>query len=472
MLFNSFPFLLFFPVVCIIYYIIPNLKYRNVFLLLASYYFYANWKAEYLLIILFETIVSYFAAIGIENTHKWKKAKRIFLGSLIIVFSLLFVFKYLTFVSKTINGLFDFLSIRMKMPSFELVLPVGISFFTFQLAGYIIDVYRKKIPAERHFITYALYIAFFPQLVAGPIERASNLLPQFKRFHHFDPTLAYSGLQYIVWGFFMKLCVAERVAPYVNSVFNNQQYHNGTSLLLGTLFFSFQIYCDFGGYSLIAIGVARFLGFKLMENFEQPYYSTSLKMFWRKWHISLSSWLTDYIYIPLGGNRCSKIRHFFNLFVTFLISGIWHGANWTFIVWGMLHGIGICIENEYNMIRSVNKENSIIRKIFGGVFTFIFVSLTWIFFRANNIHSACEIIIKIFTQHGHLFNGDGYPNQLLGVFCIMILMIKEIKDELHLNFHLIHNSNKLISAFSISMLICFILLTAVFNNNEFIYFQF
>lgn len=472
MLFNSLPFLIFFPIVCIVYFAIQQVKYRNTFLLLASYYFYACWKAECLLIILFETTVAYFAAIYMEKSQDQKLSKKILIVSLFMTFSFLFVFKYLNFVTNAINSCLEIMHVRMAIPNFDLLLPVGISFFTFQIVGYTIDVYNRKLQAEHNFITFSLFIAFFPQLVAGPIERARNLLPQFKTLQRFDPNLAYAGLQDIIWGYFMKLCIAERISPYVSAVYKYYQYHNGTSLLLGTFFFSFQIYCDFCGYSLIAIGVSKFLGYKLMMNFERPYFAPSLKLFWRRWHISLSTWFMDYVYIPLGGNRCSKIRHYFNLIITFLLSGIWHGANWTFILWGLLHGLGLCLESKYRQPASLESKKSIIGTFFAIAFTFILVSCGWIFFRASNIHAALVIILKILTQPGHLFNGDGYPNQLLGIFCIMILMFKELKDELHLNLHFIHNSNLVISAISLSSLICFILLTAVFNSHEFIYFQF
>ena len=472
MLFNSLSFLLFFPIVCIVYFAIQQVKYRNTFLLIASYYFYACWKAECLLIILFETIVAYFAAIYMEKDKEKKHSKPILIVSLVLTFLFLFIFKYLHFTASVINTCLELMHIRMSIPDFYLLLPVGISFFTFQIVGYVIDVYNRKLQAEHNFITFSLFIAFFPQLVAGPIERARNLLPQFKMLHRFDPTLAYSGLQDMIWGYFMKLCIAERIAPYVNAVYQHHQYHNGTSLLLGTFFFCFQIYCDFCGYSLIAIGVAKFLGYKLMMNFERPYFASSLKLFWRRWHISLSTWFMDYVYIPLGGNRCSKIRHYINLIVTFLLSGIWHGANWTFIFWGILHGFGLCLESKFRQPSSQESKKSIIKTVFSITFTFLLVAFSWIFFRASSIHVAFEIIAKIFTQPGHLYNGDGYPNQFLGIFCIGILMLKELKDELHLNLHFIHNKNLVISAISFSSLICFILLTAVFSSNEFIYFQF
>ncbi|MFR1235637.1 MAG: MBOAT family O-acyltransferase [Barnesiella sp.] len=354
----------------------------------------------------------------------------------------------------------------------NILLPVGISFYTFQAIGYTIDVYRKTILPEKNFFTYALFVSFFPQLVAGPIERAKNLLPQFHSKHIFNQEKALEGLKLMIWGYFMKLCIAERLSPYVDAVYNNYHQHNGTSLLLATFFFTFQIFCDFGGYSLIAIGAAKCMNFELMQNFNRPYFAINIKQFWRKWHISLSTWFMDYVYIPLGGNRCKTTKHLKNLFVTFFVSGLWHGANWTFIAWGSLHGIYLIVGILKNKYLPKVKAPSVIHTIVNVIVTFCLVMFAWIFFRANDITSAFAIIKKIFTEPGALYNGDGLPNQLLGLLCIGILMMKELKDEMNLKINFMHNENVVISTVSMAAMVSFILLTAVYTGGQFIYFQF
>lgn len=335
MLFNSFEFLIFFPIVCIIYFLLRGLKWRNLFLLVASYYFYMNWKPVYALLILTSSVLTYGCGMLVEKYADDQRKKKAFLvTSLVINFAILFLFKYFNFIGDSITALFSAMGIGWQVPNLDVLLPVGISFYTFQAVGYSIDVYRGTIKAERNFFTYALFVSFFPQLVAGPIERAKNLLPQFHEEHQFEYTNAVEGLKQMIWGFFMKLCVADVLADYVNAVYNNVPQHNGSSLIIATIFFTFQIYCDFGGYSNIAIGAARVMGFRLMENFHRPYLSQNIKEFWKRWHISLSSWFMDYVYIPLGGNRVPYPRHLANLAITFLVSGVWHGAAWTFVLWG------------------------------------------------------------------------------------------------------------------------------------------
>lgn len=335
MLFNSFEFLLFFPIVCIIFFLLRKNKYRNPFLLLASYYFYMNWKPIYAVLILTSTILTFVCGLLVENNSEDKKIQKWFLIiSLVLNFGILFVFKYFNFINESIFNILSAMGLKWTVPNLDVLLPVGISFYTFQAVGYSIDVYRGTIKAERNFITYALFVSFFPQLVAGPIERAKNLLPQFRSEHHFNADDIIEGIKQMIWGFFMKLCVADVLSSYVDAVYNNVANHNGTSMILATLFFTIQIYCDFAGYSNIAIGAARVMGYRLMENFKQPYFAQNIKEFWRKWHISLSTWFMDYLYIPLGGNRVSYPRHLLNLAITFLVSGVWHGANWTFVLWG------------------------------------------------------------------------------------------------------------------------------------------
>lgn len=466
MLFNSLTYILFFPIICIIYWsILP--KFRNIILLIASYYFYMSWEPAYAILIMITSLSTWGCAILTDKNEKQK----ILIISLCIIVNLmiLFTFKYYNFAINTIASLVSLANFKLYIPHSDFLLPVGISFYTFQCIGYIIDVYRKDIKPERNLITYALFVSFFPQLVAGPIERAKNLLPQFHAKHTFDGDSFIEGLKMMIWGFFMKLCIAGNVAPYVDAVYNNVSNHNGTSFLLATFFFTFQIFCDFGGYSLIAIGTAKCLGFKLMQNFNHPYLSLSVKEFWRRWHISLSSWFSDYVYIPLGGSRCSQIKHYRNLIITMLTSGLWHGANWTFVCWGGLHGLYLICNSHYS--KFTNKK-PIAPKLLRIIVTFFFISFAWIFFRANSISEAFIIIKSIVTNHGPLFKGEGIPSLVLPALMIGILLFKEIKDEYHLKIALMHNPYSWISILSSAMIIIIILLCAEFNSGQFIYFQF
>jgi Predicted membrane protein involved in D-alanine export len=426
-----------------------------------------SWEPAYAILIIITSLSTWGCALLIDKNEKQKKM--IIALCIIINLFILFTFKYYNFAVNTITSTMSLVGFRLYIPHSDFLLPVGISFYTFQCIGYIIDVYRKDIQPEKNLITYALFVSFFPQLVAGPIERAKNLLPQFHTQHSFDGESFIDGLKMMIWGFFMKLCIAGNVAPYVDAVYNNVPNHNGTSFLLATFFFTFQIFCDFGGYSLIAIGTAKCLGFKLMQNFNHPYLSLSVKEFWRRWHISLSSWFSDYVYIPLGGSHCSMVKHYRNLMITMLTSGLWHGANWTFVCWGGLHGLYLISNSYYSKLTKRKVIAPIPVRIF---FTFCFISLAWIFFRANSITDALAIIHGIFTNQGTLFKGDGIPSLILPIFMIGILLCKEIKDEYQFKLSLMHNSNPWISVPSSAMVIVIILLCAEFNSGQFIYFQF
>ena len=428
MLFNSFEFVLFFPAVVLLYFIFPH-KYRWAFLAVASYYFYMNWQPIYAVLIFSSTLVTYFCGTLLEKFNQNKQKKRLFLIlSLVLNFGILFVFKYFNFINESIFALLEQFNIRWKVPNLDILLPVGISFYTFQAVGYTIDVYKNKIKAEKHFGIYALFVSFFPQLVAGPIERAKNLLPQFREKHFFKYDNLSIGFKQLIWGYFMKVVVADRVSIYVNAVYNNVENHNGTTFILATVLFAIQIYCDFAGYSNIAIGTARIMGFDLMQNFNRPYFSKSIGEFWKRWHISLSTWFRDYLYIPLGGNRVNALRHLFNLFVTFLISGIWHGANWTFVIWGAMHGLFLIFEVLLKKLTNLTKLSFL-----NWLITIGLVLITWIFFRANSIHDAIFILEKVLLQHGQLFiDKNTLVYSLAG---IIILFAKEIKDEFHIPIH-------------------------------------
>ena len=473
MLFNSFEFLIFFPIVCIIFFILGKKKYQNIFLLIASYYFYMNWKPIYAVLILFSTVSTYLCGVLIEKYSGGgnSKTRRILLiTSITLNLCILFTFKYFNFINECVFTLLTTFGLKWNVPNLDILLPVGISFYTFQAIGYLIDVSRGTIQAEKNFITYALFVSFFPQLVAGPIERAKSLLPQFHIDHSFNADDVSKGSKQMLWGFFMKLCVADVLSSYVDAIYNNVANHNGISLLLATFFFAFQIYCDFSGYSNIAIGTARIMGFHLMDNFRQPYFSTSIKDFWRRWHISLSSWFADYIYIPLGGNRVSFIRHLLNLMITFLISGLWHGANWTFAIWGIVHGFYMIVDTMFRRVFPHVFERNTLFKMVSTIFCFCMVCLAWIFFRANTITDAFSIINKILTNPGRPFY-DIYVF-VYGIASLAILLIKDAKDAYGMKIGFLHAKSFAVRFISFISLTAYIMLFGAMSADSFIYFQF
>ena len=469
MLFNSIAFLLFFPIVCVLYFCIPTaqIKTRNLLLLVASYYFYMNWEPAYALLLLTSTILTYLAAIGIGHFEDRRKKKVCLVSSLVVNLFILFLFKYYNFLAANIETVMQSTGLKLDMPEFCLLLPVGISFYTFQALGYSIDVYRGTTKVEQNFLTYALFVSFFPQLVAGPIERSNNLLPQFKQQHRFNYENVMAGVTLMVWGYFMKLVLADRCGLYVDTIFNNVDKHNGGSFLLASLLFPFQIYGDFAGYSLIAIGVARVLGFKLMENFHRPYFACTVGEFWHRWHISLSTWFKDYVYIPLWGNRVGRIRNYFNLLITFVISGIWHGANWTFFCWGSLHGILLCIEKTLGFSK---RKFTGVKKFCHWFVTFVLVCFAWILFRANNLHEATVILKGIFTNPG--MPKPEFANFIAIGLAMVVLFIKEFSDEYHWKMRFADSRCWYVRHIYIVLMISYIILFGVFGGDQFIYFQF
>ncbi|MBR5528637.1 MAG: MBOAT family protein [Clostridia bacterium] len=401
--FNSSQFLLFFPLIAVLNFIIP-LKFRFIPLLIASYYFYMSWNPELVFLILFTTAVSYFSGILIEKRPSHKKLWLVI--SIVSSLSVLVFFKYYNFLAGGVSALFSIFGAQTDFAIEGLILPVGISFYTFQTLSYSIDVYKGKIPAERNFFYYALFVSFFPQLVAGPIERPENLLPQLKAEHRFNKGDFYIGLKRMAAGFYKKVVVADIAAVYVNRVFNDAENATGAAVALASVLFAIQIYCDFSGYTDIAIGCSRIMGYRLMQNFDRPYSAENIKDFWSRWHISLTSWFKDYLYIPLGGNRKGKARMYINLFIVFLVSGLWHGANLTFVLWGVIHGI-------YRVVGMLTKKkrdaayeklgmdvNGTAVRTFRKVVTFILVCFAWIFFRANNTHDLFILISGLFTDFG------------------------------------------------------------------------
>lgn len=412
MLFNSLSFAIFLPMVFILYWMIPD-KYRWVILFVSSYYFYMSWNVKYVALILFTTVISYGCALGLERAEQQQKKKILITATLAASLGCLFFFKYFNFASESIAGLLNLCTLQVHPVTLNLLLPVGISFYTFQTLGYVIDVYRGDVKAEPHFGKYATFIAFFPQLVAGPIERTKNLLPQIVGEHKFDYYKASSGLRQMAWGFFKKMVVADTLAVYIDTVYDNLYSYTGFPLLVVSLLFSVQIYCDFAGYSDIAIGTAKLFGVDLMQNFNSPYFSASVKEFWSRWHISLSSWFRDYVYIPLGGNRVSKGKNARNLMITFLVSGLWHGANWTYVIWGGIHGLAQIFE-KFCMPRQ--KENQSKALWWGRVaMTFLFATFAWIFFRAENLGDAFYVITHMFAGIGNVTSYFGNIFVLLGL---------------------------------------------------------
>ena len=406
MLFNSVHYLLFFPVAVALFFAAPQ-RFRWAVLLLCSYYFYMCWRAEYIVLVLFTTVLDYLVALGMSRLEDDRRRRRLLLLSLGANLGLLFAFKYFNFLNRSLAGLAAGIGWDYPVPSLHVILPVGLSFYTFQAMGYTIDVYRRRVEAVRHLGHYALFVAFFPQMVAGPIERAGHLIPQIVRDHRLEAARVRRGLEQIGWGLFKKVVVADRAALYVDAVYNNVSHHDGLSYLLATYLFAIQIYGDFSGYSDIAIGSAHILGFDLRPNFDLPYLSRSITEFWRRWHMSLSSWLRDYLYIPLGGNRKGPGRTLVNLNITMLLGGFWHGANWTFLVWGGLQGFFLSWERaSAGWGTRIVEALRLPRRLQEGIWwilTFHLVCLSWIFFRANSVTDAWAILRGIVTRPGHLF---------------------------------------------------------------------
>ncbi|WP_304332858.1 MBOAT family protein [Brachyspira innocens] len=491
MLFNSTEFMIFFPITLIFYWIFPK-KYRYICLFIASYTFYMFWNPKYALLMGTSTVVTFLSGVLIE---KLKYKRTVVAFSFIINLAILIFFKYFDFLLQNINIVLSTLNIQLINKPFDVILPVGISFYTFQALSYTIDVYRGEIKSEKNIIKYALFVSFFPQLVAGPIERSKNLLIQIEdleKVKRFDYERITEGLTLMLFGYFQKMVIADRAAILVDTVFNGYYEYNSMALILAAIFFAIQIYCDFGSYSLIAIGTAKVMGINLMENFNTPYFARSVKEFWGRWHISLSTWFRDYLYIPLGGNRCSNIRKSFNILVTFLVSGLWHGANFTFIAWGAIHGIFHIIEEQLKPIKEkyLNKfkikTNAFSFALIEIIITFIIVDLAWIFFRAETIHDAIHYIQRIFTRIDlwTLFDGTLYGlglnifemNILIIALFILISfdLVKYTRKESIFEF--LNKQNLYFRWFVMLFLIFYIIVYgkygAGFDPKQFIYFQF
>lgn len=471
MLFNSLEFLLFFPAVALVYFLLPKVGWKNLFLLLASFYFYMNWKPMFALLLLGSIVVTYGCGFLLEKNAEYIARKKWILTlSLVLNFGCLFVFKYFNFFNGAVRSAFQYLGIAWTVPNLDILLPVGISFYTFMAVGYCIDVYRGTIKAERNFITYALYVSFFPQICAGPIGRAKDLIPQFKEKRAFRYDKVSAGVKMMLWGYFMKLCIADQLCVYVDAVFNNIPHHNGTTIAFASLLFTIQIYCDFAGYSLIAIGTAKTMGIDLMENFHRPYFSTSMKEFWKRWHISLSSWFMEYLYFPLGGNRVPYWRNLTNLMIVFLVSGIWHGANWTFILWGALHGLFVVSENVWTKIRGKHTYTQWYIRLPKILVCFVLASFAWMFFRANSISDVFMAIEKMFTESGSLFFDRN--TLVIGLASALLLLVKDMVDEYNLKLRLFNSKMPVVRYASFVILLSFVLMFGAMGGGQFIYFQF
>lgn len=467
MLFNSLEFVLFLPLVVGLYFLTP-FRWRWALLLAASYYFYACWRVEYLGLIVISTAIDYLAALAIERASRSSLRRLWLLLSVSTNLGILFFFKYYDFFVTSLGGLPGAINVLSVFPKLEVLLPVGISFYTFQSMSYTIDVYRRRLPAERHFGVFCLYVSFFPQLVAGPIERSTALLPQFARRHSFDSSRLVSGLELVLWGFFQKLVVADRLAEYVNRVFGAPEQHAGLSAWIGMYFFAFQIYCDFSSYTNIARGSARMMGFELMENFRQPYLAPNLADFWRRWHISLSTWFRDYLYIPLGGKHPTRWKWYRNLLVVFLLSGLWHGANWTFVIWGALHG-GLLV------LLAMRSEPLRAPRWLKVLFTFHVVCLAWVFFRAESVGQAMtllQVLMSKGTSLAALTGGRAYVDLIVSLAGLgVVLAVDWIKEHGGDRLPALASRRAWRWAASHALLLGILLFNST-ENPEFIYFQF
>ena len=482
MLFNSLDFAIFLPIVFVLYWFVTNknLKLQNLLVVIASYVFYAWWDWRFLSLVIISTLVDYIVGLGLSHEKGKNKRKALLAASIIINIGILGFFKYYNFFLENFIAAFSFLGFQISANSLSIILPVGISFYTFQTLSYSIDVYRQKIEPTRDLLAFSAFVSFFPQLVAGPIERAVNLLPQFKSARFFDYGKAVDGMRQILWGLFKKIVIADGSAEFANMIFNNSASYSGSTLVLGAFFFAIQIYCDFSGYSDIAIGTARLFGFDLMKNFAFPYFSRDIAEFWRRWHISLTTWFRDYLYIPLGGSRGSNLKVARNILIIFVVSGFWHGAKWTFIVWGLLNALYFLplIFNKRHRknlgVVAQGKYLPTFKELFQMLFTFTLTLFAWIFFRSENLETAISYISNLFSpslfivpellHHGSVL--------VLMLFIVFFLIIEWLGRE---NEHAIEKTLlklKLPVRFSFYYFILVSIYWFAGKEQDFIYFQF
>ena len=481
MLFNSLGFAIFLPIVLLLYWFVTGGKYKlqNNLLLVASYYFYGCWDWRFLFLLVFSTGLDYFTGLKMADALN-KKGKRFwFCLSVIVNLGFLGIFKYYNFFITSFADALTHVGVHAHYSTLQVILPVGLSFYTFHGLSYVIDIYHNRIKPERNFIHYSVFVCFFPLLVAGPIERATHLLPQITRKREFDYNKAVDGLRQILWGLFKKIVIADNCATYVNDIFNNYQHQTGSTLLLAAILFAFQIYGDFSGYSDIAIGTARLFGIELLRNFAFPYFSRDIAEFWRRWHISLTTWFRDYLYIPLGGSRGGKWQSIRNTFIIFLVSGFWHGANWTFIAWGGLHAA--LFMPLLLMQRNRKNTNQVaegrlfptIKESFKMLTTFFLVDLAWVFFRANSLGQAVDYVHRIFNKSifntPFLRNRDYYIPLFIALFILLVAEWTQRTKKHALDLHII---NSHFVKFSIYILIMIFIFLFGAKAESFIYFQF
>ncbi len=429
MLFNSIDFAIFLPIVFILYWFVfgKNIKFQNIFIVLASYFFYGCWDWRFLSLIIFSTLIDYVVGLLLLKEERKIKRKLYLWISIVVNIGFLGIFKYYNFFIDSFISAFSFMGNSIQPNSLNIILPVGISFYTFQTLSYTIDVYKRKLEPTKDVFAFAAFVAFFPQLVAGPIERASNLLIQFKTRRFFNYDKASDGIRQILWGLLKKVVIADNCAEYVNLIFNNSESYSGSTIVIGAVFFAFQIYGDFSGYSDIAIGTARLLGFNLMQNFAYPYFSRDIAEFWRRWHISLSTWFRDYLYIPIGGSKGNKLSKIKNTFIVFVVSGFWHGANWTFLVWGLLNALYflpllLLNKNRQNLeIVAKGKIGPTLKEIGLIGTTFLLTCFAWIFFRADNLTHAFSMVSEVFSQS--LFSLPNFTGMKNAVFVALLIIL-------------------------------------------------
>lgn len=479
MIINSVSFLIFFLVFLFVYFLLfkDNANWQNFITLVASYFFYgwADWRMVPLLIVY--TIIFYYVGIDIGQTiseNNKRRAKVYLMLGVVLGVGILFFFKYLNFLLSGIVKLSCWLGLQANYSSLKIILPLGVSFFTFKFISYVVEVWRGNIRPTKDFVTFATYIAFFPTIMSGPIDRPGTFIPQLEHSRHVNWRNVEEGCKRILWGLFCKMCIADVVCSYTDSVFDNLHEHSAVSIVFATVLYSFQIYADFNGYSNMAIGVGQIMGIKVMENFRQPYFADSVSDFWRRWHISLSTWIRDYIYIPLGGNRKGKVRMYVNQLVAMTLCGLWHGANLTFVVWGLLHGILVCVHKFYSQTilhhdRHYHAGGG--RKLCSVLLTFVAVSIAWQFFRINQISDYAVILSQFMKGPGSLFLMDPQVFSC-GLLSIMIMIYKDFVDEYHKGWRFLYAEKLSVRLTSIAFLISYILLFGSLYGKSFIYFQF
>lgn len=477
MAFNSFSFWLIFPLIFVFYWAIPikwNI-YRKVLLLTVSYLLYMNWKPSFALVLLGVTLVTYWGGQILECRNENEETKVRSRKYLVWLFALLgmlplMIFKYYNFLNDSIRAGLASVGLQFVLPGLNWTIPVGISFFTFQAVGYMLDVYHGRVKAEKNLLDYLLFVSFFPQVMSGPISKSDELLPQIKNPHKFDYEQGKQGLKWLLWGMFIKLVIADRLGLFVDTVYANYIHYSGATCFIASIFYTIQIYCDFAGYSLMAIGIAATLGFNLINNFKRPYLAVSITDFWRRWHISLTRWLTLQVYISLGGSRCSKLRTYWNIFITFLVSGIWHGANWTFIVWGCMHGLFQIVEKVMGWQKYEGHNLGV--KAIRICVTFLLVNFAWVFFRMPSIGEAWGAICRMFTKFGMPNLSDlGGAAIIMVAIGLFVLLFKDIRDEFFSDkFRVL--DRKVVRWVIYVVLFCMVLNFGILDGGQFIYVSF